>query len=52
MEKINLRESFDFADDWDEATRKDWEEKMSEPFTFKKLSHEEIEELRKQGYNV
>ena len=52
MEKISLQENFDSADDWDEATRKDWEEKMSEPFTFKKLSPEEIEELRRQGYNI
>ena len=52
MEKINLQENFDSTDDWDEATLKDWEEKMSEPFTFRKLSQEEIEELRRQGYNV
>ena len=52
MEKINLQENFDSTDDWDEATRENWEEKMSEPFTFKKLSQEEIEELRRQGYNV
>ena len=52
MEKIRQQGNLELNDNWDEETRKDWEEKMSEPFSFKKLSQEEIEELRKQGYNV
>lgn len=39
-------------EEWDEETRKDWQEKMSEPLGFEVLSPEQIEELRKQGYNV
>ena len=36
-------------DEWDEATQKDWEEKMSQPVAFRKLTDDEVEELKRQG---
>ena len=32
--------------------QQNWEEKMNEPIGFVMLTPEQIEELRKQGYNV
>lgn len=33
----------------DEETKKDWKEKMSEPMKPRKLTKEEIEQLKKEG---
>ena len=37
------------SDDWDKETRKDWEEKMSEPVKFKKITEEEYKRLKSEG---
>lgn len=36
-------------EEWDEETKKNWEEKMSEPIKWKKISEEELAQLRKEG---
>ncbi|WP_243110015.1 tRNA (adenine(58)-N(1))-methyltransferase non-catalytic subunit TRM6 [Clostridium sp. E02] len=38
-----------YLKEMNEEERKNWEEKMSEPLKPKKLTREEIEELKKQG---
>lgn len=38
-----------YLEEMNEEERKNWEEKMSEPLKPKKLTGEEIEELKKQG---
>lgn len=37
------------ADEWDEDTQKDWQEKMSEPVKFKKITEEEYRQLKAAG---
>lgn len=38
-------------DDWDEETRKDWEEKMADIGKGKKLTEKELEDLiKRRGY--
>ena len=36
-------------EEWDEDTKKDWEEKMAQPMKPEKLTEEEIEQLKKEG---
>lgn len=60
--KINENGSYDWAahgytddgseQEWDEETQRDWDEKMSVPVVPRKLSEEEIIQLRREGYNV
>ncbi len=36
-------------EEWDEETKKNWEEKMAVPLKPRKLTPEEIEQLKKDG---
>ena len=49
MTNPELSEKDFCEEEWDEETRKDWDEKMSEPVSWKKISSEELEQLRKEG---
>ena len=33
-------------EEWDEEAQKDWEEKMNQPVSFRKISEEELQKLK------
>lgn len=49
---MNLNENnnhLPVSEEWDEETQKDWQEKMSEPVKFIKITEEEYKRLKEEG---
>ncbi|MBR1553798.1 MAG: hypothetical protein IJ644_00200 [Oscillospiraceae bacterium] len=43
-----MNEKYEFPEEWSEEEQKDWNEKMSEPIQFKKLTAEDVQNLKSQ----